>query len=110
MPTTGRMIEDNAALLGIPITIFETDIFESVYNVEKNRRATSAPGCAAATCTASRRSWAAIRSRWGTIIDDVIETMLMGMLYGAQIQSHDAEAAQHELPRHGADPPHVLHP
>ena len=31
-----RIIEDNARALGIPVTIFETDIFESVYNVEKS--------------------------------------------------------------------------
>ena len=31
-----EIIEKNARLLGIPITVFETNIFESVYNVEKS--------------------------------------------------------------------------
>jgi len=30
------VIEENARMLGIPITVFETNIFEAVYNVEKS--------------------------------------------------------------------------
>ena len=30
------VIEHNAKLLGIPITVFETEIFDAVYNVEKS--------------------------------------------------------------------------
>ena len=31
-----KLIEDNAALLGIPITIFDSDIFDVTVSVEKN--------------------------------------------------------------------------
>lgn len=42
-PENRKIIEDNARALNIPINIFESDIFKSVYNV-KNRRAISARG------------------------------------------------------------------
>ena len=35
-PANRKVIEENAKRLHIPITIFESDIFDSVYNVEKN--------------------------------------------------------------------------
>ena len=40
----------------------------------------------------------------GHHFDDVIETILMGMLYGGAGTDDDAEAAQYELPGDGADP------
>ena len=81
-----RIIEDNARALGIPVTIFETDIFESVYNVEK-------PPCY--LCARMRRGYlyrfaqelGCNKIALGHHYDDVIETILMGMLHGAQIQS-----------------------
>ena len=60
-----QKIESNAELLHIPVTIFESNIFSVANNTEKTP-ATSAPGCAGATCTARPRSWAAIKSRWAT--------------------------------------------
>ena len=59
-----QKIESNAALLHIPITVFETNIFD-VANTVISRPATSAPACAAATCTRKRRSLAAT-NRAGT--------------------------------------------
>ena len=35
-PENRRIIEDNARALNIPINIFESDIFKSVYNVKKS--------------------------------------------------------------------------
>ena len=35
-PENRKLIEDNAALLGIPITIFDSDIFNVTVSVEKN--------------------------------------------------------------------------
>ena len=49
-----RKIEQNAALLNVPITIFET--------------ATSVHACAGVTCTAKPKSWAATRLHWGIIL------------------------------------------
>ena len=81
-----RIIEDNARALGIPVTIVETDIFESVYNVEKSP---------CYLCARMRRGYlyrfaqelGCNKIALGHHYDDVIETILMGMLHGAQIQS-----------------------
>ena len=35
-PANRKAIEDNAALLGIPLTFFETNIFDSVFHVEQS--------------------------------------------------------------------------
>lgn len=81
-----RIIEKNAENLNIPIKIFETDIFESVYNVEKSP---------CYLCARMRRGYlynyakslGCNKIALGHHYDDVIETILMGMLYGAQVQT-----------------------
>lgn len=81
-----QVIENNAKMLGIPINIFESKIFESVYNVEKSP---------CYLCARMRRGHLYAYARelgcnkiaLGHHYDDVIETILMGMLYGAQIQT-----------------------
>ena len=81
-----RAIEDNAALLAVPVEIFESDIFESVEHIEKNP---------CYLCARMRRGHLYSRARelgcnkiaLGHHYDDVIETILMGMLYGAQVQT-----------------------
>ncbi len=85
-PANRQLIEDNARRLQIPVDIFETDIFGSVVNVEKNP---------CYLCARMRRGWLYSYARQlgcnkialGHHYDDVIETILMGMLYGAQIQT-----------------------
>ena len=85
-PANRKVIEDNARMLNIPIQIFESDIFDSVYNVEKSP---------CYLCARMRRghlySYAkelgCNKIALGHHFDDVIETILMGMLYGAQIQT-----------------------
>lgn len=80
------MIEQNAALLDIPITIFTSDIFDSVYHIDKNP---------CYLCARMRRGYLYAKARelgcnkiaLGHHYDDVIETILMGMLYGAQVQT-----------------------
>ena len=79
-------IENNAKLLNIPITIFETDIFESVVSIGKSP---------CYLCARMRRGHLYHRAKdlgcnkiaLGHHYDDVIETILMGMLYGGQIQT-----------------------
>lgn len=79
-------IESNARLLGIPITVFETDIFDSVYHVEKSP---------CYLCARMRRGHLYSRAQalgcnkiaLGHHYDDVIETTLMSMLYGAEIRT-----------------------
>ena len=81
-----RIIETNARNLGIPITIFESNIFESVYHIEKSP---------CYLCARMRRGHLYSYARelgcnkiaLGHHYDDVIETILMGMLYGSQIQT-----------------------
>lgn len=81
-----EMIEANAKLLNIPITVFETDIFESVVNIGKSP---------CYLCARMRRGHLYHRAKdlgcnkiaLGHHYDDVIETILMGMLYGGQMQT-----------------------
>lgn len=81
-----KMIEHNARLLGIPITIFESEIFDAVYEIEKSP---------CYLCARMRRGHLYHTAKelgcnkiaLGHHYDDVIETILMGMLYGGQIQS-----------------------
>lgn len=85
-PANRRQIEENAAQLQVPVTIFESDIFESVVHIEKNP---------CYLCARMRRGHLYSRARGlgcnkialGHHYDDVIETILMGMLYGAQVQT-----------------------
>ena len=85
-PANRAVIENNARLLGIPIKIFESDIFDSVYNVEKSP---------CYLCARMRRGHLYKEAQklgcnkiaLGHHYDDVIETILMGMLYGAQMQT-----------------------
>ena len=81
-----KVIEENAKSLNIPITIFESDIFESVFTVEKSP---------CYLCARMRRGYlyhfaqelGCNKIALGHHYDDVIETILMGMLYGAQVQT-----------------------
>lgn len=81
-----KIIEENARMLGIPATIFETQIFDAVYNVDKSP---------CYLCARMRRGYLYRKAMdlgcnkiaLGHHYDDVIETNLMGMLYGAQIQT-----------------------
>ena len=85
-PENRKVIEENAKSLGIPITIFESDIFESVFNVEKSP---------CYLCARMRRGHlyhyaqelGCNKIALGHHYDDVIETIRMGMLYGAQVQT-----------------------
>ncbi len=85
-PINRKTIEDNAKLLDIPVTVFETDIFESVFNIEKSP---------CYLCARMRRGHLYHAAKdlgcnkiaLGHHYDDVIETILMGMLYGGQIQT-----------------------
>ncbi len=84
--TNRKVIEENAKSLNIPITIFESDIFESVFTVEKSP---------CYLCARMRRGHlyhfaqklGCNKIALGHHYDDVIETILMGMLYGAQVQT-----------------------
>ena len=81
-----RKIESNAQLLELPITIFETNIFEVANSAESNP---------CYLCARMRRGHLYARARelgcnkiaLGHHFSDVIETTVMGMFYGAQLQA-----------------------
>ncbi|MEE3420678.1 MAG: ATP-binding protein [Lachnospiraceae bacterium] len=80
------LIEKNAQMLGVPITIFETKIFDAVYKIDKSP---------CYLCARMRRGNLYAKARelncnkiaLGHHYDDVIETTLMSMLWGGQIQT-----------------------
>ena len=81
-----KIIEENAKLLGIPLQFFESDIFESVFEID------SSP---CYVCARMRRGHLYSKAKelgcnkiaLGHHFDDVIETVLMGMLYSGQFQA-----------------------
>ena len=81
-----RQIEQNAALLGVPVTIFDSTIFDSVASVKKSP---------CYLCARMRRGHLYKKAQelgcnkiaLGHHYDDVIETNLMSMLWGGQIQT-----------------------
>lgn len=81
-----KIILDNAKLLGIPLTVFESDIFNIVADIEKNP---------CYLCARMRRGYLYSHAKelgcnkiaLGHHFDDVIETILMGMLYSGKIET-----------------------
>ena len=55
-PDNRHVIEENARKLGIPVHIFESDIFDAVYTIEKIPLVTFAPECAGVTFTVMQRN------------------------------------------------------
>ena len=81
-----QRIEDNAKRLNIPLTIFESDIFAVTDTVCKN---------ACYLCARMRRGHLYAKAKelgcnkiaLGHHLSDVIETTLLGMFYGSQLQA-----------------------
>ena len=80
------LLEHNARQMGIPVAVFASDIFDAVYGIEKSP---------CYLCARMRRGHLYNQARelgcnkiaLGHHYDDVIETILMGMLYGGQVQT-----------------------
>lgn len=80
-----KKIEDNARLLNIPIQVFESDIFSVANSTEKSP---------CYLCARMRRGFLYAKAQelgcnkiaLGHHFSDVIETTLIGMFYGSQIQ------------------------
>ena len=85
-PDNWQIIQDNAKLLGIPLTVFETDIFNVVAEIDRNP---------CYLCARMRRGYLYSHAKelgcnkiaLGHHYDDVIETILMGMLYSGKIET-----------------------
>jgi tRNA(Ile)-lysidine synthase TilS/MesJ len=81
-----KIIQDNAKLLGIPLTVFESEIFDTVAGIEKNP---------CYLCARMRRGYLYSHAKQlgcnkialGHHFDDVIETILMGMFYGGKVET-----------------------
>ena len=81
-----NIIQDNAKILGIPLTVFESDIFNIVAGVDKNP---------CYLCARMRRGYLYSHAKelgcnkiaLGHHFDDVIETILMGMLYSGKVET-----------------------
>ena len=81
-----HIIEENARRLNIPVTFFESNIFDAVYEIENSP---------CYLCARMRRGHLYAYAKelgcnkiaLGHHYDDVIETILMGMLYGGQVQT-----------------------
>ena len=85
-PENRKLLEDNAKLLGIPITVFESDIFDVTVNVEKNPCylcARMRRGC----LYAKAQELGCNKIALGHHFSDVIETSLLGLFYGGQMQA-----------------------
>ena len=85
-PDNRHVIEENARKLGIPVHIFESDIFDAVFTIEKSPCYLCAR-MRRAIFTATPGELGCNKIALGHHYDDVIETILMGMLYGAQVQT-----------------------
>ena len=85
-PANRQKIIDNAKIMNIPIQIFDSPIFESVSHIEQSP---------CYLCARMRRGYlyrfaqecGCNKIALGHHFDDVVETILMGMMYGAQIQT-----------------------
>jgi len=85
-PINRQKIIDNAALMEIPIRIFDSDIFDAATNAERNP---------CYLCARMRRGFLYDRAQelgcnkiaLGHHFNDVIETTMIGMLYGSQLQA-----------------------
>lgn len=81
-----KTIADNAKILDVPITVFNSSIYDIVAEDEKSP---------CYLCARMRRGHLYAKAKelgcnkiaLGHHFDDVIETIVMGMLYGAQIQT-----------------------
>ena len=81
-----NIIQDNAKLLGIPLTVFETNIFDTVAGIDRNP---------CYLCERMRRGYLYAKAKelgcnkiaLGHHFDDVIETILMGMLYSGKVET-----------------------
>ena len=85
-PENRALIEENAKTLGIPIHIFQSEIFDVVVDVDDSP---------CYLCARMRRGYLYSNAKklgcnkiaLGHHFDDVIETILMSMLYGAQVNT-----------------------
>ncbi len=85
-PENRAMIEQNAEIMGIPLHIFETQIFDTVVNIEQSP---------CYLCARMRRGYLYKNAQelgcnkiaLGHHFDDIVETTLMSILWGAEVKT-----------------------
>ena len=85
-PENWKVIENNAKLMGIPLRVFDSEIFDTVATIDRNP---------CYLCARMRRGYLYSHAKelgcnkiaLGHHYDDVLETILMGMLYGGKIET-----------------------
>ena len=85
-PENRQLIMENADTLGVPLTVFETDIFDAVADIEHSP---------CYLCARMRRGYLYKNAKLhgcnkialGHHFDDVIETILMSILYGGEVRT-----------------------
>ena len=85
-PANRALIEANAEKLGIPITVFESDIFDVTVKVDKNPCylcARMRRGC----LYAKAQELGCNKIALGHHFSDVVETTVLGLFYGGQVQA-----------------------
>ena len=81
-----KIIQENAKLLGIPLTVFESNIFDTVKDIEKSP---------CYLCARMRRGYLYSKAKelgcnkiaLGHHFNDVIETTLLSMFYGSEVKT-----------------------
>lgn len=81
-----RQIEENAALLRVPITVFESDIFAAAENANAESPCYLCARMRRGHLYAKAKELGCNKIALGHHKSDVIETTVMGMLYGGQLQ------------------------
>ena len=81
-----RKIEENAELLHVPITVFESDVFAAAETVSAESPCYLCARMRRGHLYAKAKELGCKKNALGHHKSDVIETTVMGMLYGGQLQ------------------------
>ncbi len=81
-----KKIEENARLLNVPITVFESDVFAAATHANEEAPCYLCARMRRGHLYAKAKELGCNKIALGHHKSDVIETTLMGMLYGGQIQ------------------------
>ena len=86
-PKNRQKIEENARLLNVPIIVFESDVFEAAESVNEQSPCYMCARMRRGHLYAKAKELGCNKIALGHHKSDVIETTLMGMLYGGQLQA-----------------------
>lgn len=82
-----QKIKENSKILDIPVHIFETDIFNIVYDIKQGSPCYLCARMRRGNLYAKAKELGCNKIALGHHFDDVIETVLMSMLYGGEFKT-----------------------